>query len=109
MLKRSGGDAKAAFYMAAKEKGVDPNAIIKIVWTMPTRLLLRRRAIFPTPIRVSIFSASLVGLSLGRRVEPRLLPALNDLDREGCFRASLPISIRKEDQNADYSGSVRYD
>lgn len=31
MLKRSGGDAKAAFYMAAKEKGVDPNAIIKQV------------------------------------------------------------------------------
>lgn len=31
MLKRSGGDAKAAFYMAAKEKGVDPNTIIKQV------------------------------------------------------------------------------
>ena len=28
MLRRSGGNAEAAFYLAAKEKGVDPNKII---------------------------------------------------------------------------------
>lgn len=28
MLQRSGGDAKAAFYMAAKEKGIDPETIL---------------------------------------------------------------------------------
>lgn len=28
MIKRSGGDAKAAFYLACKEKGVDPNTIL---------------------------------------------------------------------------------
>lgn len=28
MVKRSGGDAKAAFYLACKEKGVDPNTIL---------------------------------------------------------------------------------
>lgn len=28
MLQRSGGDAKAAFYLAAKEKGIDPEQIL---------------------------------------------------------------------------------
>ena len=28
MLRRSGGDAKAAFYLAAKEKGVDPEQFL---------------------------------------------------------------------------------
>lgn len=34
MLQRSGGDAKAAFYLAAKEKGVDPNEFLKEVQTL---------------------------------------------------------------------------
>lgn len=29
MLKRSGGNAKAAFYLACKEKGIDPDSVIK--------------------------------------------------------------------------------
>ena len=28
MLKRSGGDARSAFYMACKEKGIDPEAFL---------------------------------------------------------------------------------
>ena len=31
MLTRSGGDARAAFYLACKEKGVDANAFLKQV------------------------------------------------------------------------------
>ena len=34
MLQRSGGDARAAFYLAAKEKGVDPNIILNQVKSM---------------------------------------------------------------------------
>jgi hypothetical protein len=31
MMKRSGGDARAAFYMACKEKGVDPEQFLQQV------------------------------------------------------------------------------
>ena len=31
MIKRSGGDARAAFFLACKEKGIDPNSIIQQV------------------------------------------------------------------------------
>ena len=34
MLQRSGGDAKAAFYLAAKEKGVDPDAFLEEIKTL---------------------------------------------------------------------------
>lgn len=34
MLQRTGGNAKDAFFMAAKEKGVDPNQIINQVKSM---------------------------------------------------------------------------
>ena len=34
MMERSGGDARAAFYMAAQEKGIDPNTIINQVKSM---------------------------------------------------------------------------
>lgn len=34
MVRRSGGDAKAAFYLACKEKGVDPNTILSQMKSM---------------------------------------------------------------------------
>lgn len=34
MLKRSGGDAKAAFYLACQEKGIDGDAFIRQVQVM---------------------------------------------------------------------------
>lgn len=33
-LKRSGGDAKAAFYLLAREQGVDPDAALKQISSM---------------------------------------------------------------------------
>lgn len=42
MVKRSGGDAKAAFYLACKEKGVDPNTILTQMQSMgdPRQMLM---------------------------------------------------------------------
>ena len=34
MLQRSGGDAKAAFYLAAQEKGIDPDQFLKQISSM---------------------------------------------------------------------------
>lgn len=34
MIKRSGGDAKAAFYAAAKEKGIDPDRFLSQLSSM---------------------------------------------------------------------------
>ena len=42
MMRRSGGDAKAAFYLACKEKGADPNVILTQMQSMgdPRQMLM---------------------------------------------------------------------
>lgn len=49
MLKRSGGDAKAAFYLAAKEKGADPNVIIDQVNSMGDLHSLAQKMLMSNP------------------------------------------------------------
>lgn len=49
MIKRSGGDAKAAFYLAAKEKGVDPDAFLKNLQSMGDVKAMAQNALMSNP------------------------------------------------------------
>ena len=56
MMERSGGDARAAFYMAAKEKGIDPDAIINQVKTLGDPKALLSSALSNNPMLGSLMS-----------------------------------------------------
>ena len=56
MIQRSGGDAKAAFYLACKEQGVDPNTIIRGIQTMQNPRGAIQEAIMSDPRVKNLFT-----------------------------------------------------
>lgn len=56
MIKRSGGDAKAAFYLACKEKGVDADSFIKRLSSMGNTQGLIQNLLLNNPRAQSLFS-----------------------------------------------------
>lgn len=56
MLQRSGGDAKAAFYLAAKEKGVDPEAVLNQVRSIKDPRAMVQNMLMSNPQMQSLMS-----------------------------------------------------
>ena len=56
MIKRSGGDAKAAFYLACKEKGVDADAFIRGIQTMQNPKGAIQQAVMSDPRVKNLFA-----------------------------------------------------
>lgn len=56
MLQRSGGDAKAAFYLAAKEKGVDPEAVLNQVRSVKDPRAMIQNMLMSNPQMQSLMS-----------------------------------------------------
>lgn len=56
MLQRSGGDAKAAFYLAAKEKGVDPEAVLNQVRSIKDPRAMIQNMLMSNPQMQSLMS-----------------------------------------------------
>lgn len=56
MIKRSGGDARAAFYLACKEKGADPNDIIKQIKGMSNPQEAFKNLLLSNPRAQALFS-----------------------------------------------------
>ena len=56
MIKRSGGDARAAFYLACKEKGIDANQAIQQIQSMGDTRSLIQNMLLSNPRAKSLFS-----------------------------------------------------
>ena len=56
MIKRSGGDARAAFYLACKEKGIDANQAIQQIQSMGDTRGLIQNMLLSNPRAKSLFS-----------------------------------------------------
>jgi len=56
MLQRSGGDAKAAFYLAAKEKGVDPETVLNQVRSVKDPRAMIQNMLMSNPQMQSLMS-----------------------------------------------------
>lgn len=48
-IQQSGGDAKAAFYMAAKQMGLDPNEVLAQMQSMGDMKTMAQKAMFSNP------------------------------------------------------------
>lgn len=56
MLQRSGGDAKAAFYLAAKEKGVNPEMVLNQVRSIKDPRAMIQNMLMSNPQMQSLMS-----------------------------------------------------